>query len=168
MRATVTGSFCFFFLIASIKRSACARVVQIRTSQIRPSPILSGTVSSDRDGPMEGVLVSAKKAGSTITTTVVSDSKGHYGFPADRLAPGAYKLAIRAAGYALDGSDAITLSPGAPATADLKLKPAPITPDQVTNAEWLTSAPGPDAQTRDAELHGLSFAAADFRVEPQQ
>ena len=118
---------------------------------------------------MEGVLVSAKKAGSTITTTVVSDSKGHYGFPADRLAPGAYKLAIRAAGYALDGSDAITLSPGAPATADLKLKPAPITPDQVTNAEWLTSAPGPDelkrAMLNCTDCHSLQRI---FDVQPQQ
>ena len=38
--------------------------------------------------------------------------------------------------------------PGGPATADLKLKPAPVTSDQVTNAEWLTSAPGPDELKR--------------------
>ena len=32
------------------------------------APALSGQVSSAEEGPMEGVLVSAKKAGSTITT----------------------------------------------------------------------------------------------------
>jgi hypothetical protein len=36
---------------------------------------------------MEGVLVSAKRAGSTITVTVVSDAKGRYAFPANRLSP---------------------------------------------------------------------------------
>ena len=48
-------------------------------------PALSGTIASDREGPMEGVLVSAKKQGSTITVTVVSDAKGAYAFPAGRL-----------------------------------------------------------------------------------
>ena len=37
---------------------------------------LSGQVSSSEEGAMEGVLVSAKKEGSTITTTVVSNDKG--------------------------------------------------------------------------------------------
>src|SRR3954452_16622842 len=80
-------------------------------------PALSGTVASDREGPMEGVLVSAKKQGSTITTTVVSDAKGAYAFPADRLAPGTYQLAIRASGYALDGADNVELAVGKAATA---------------------------------------------------
>ena len=47
---------------------------------------------------MEGVLVSAKKTGSTITTTVVTDEKGHYAFPASRLQPGHYDMTIRAVG----------------------------------------------------------------------
>ena len=34
---------------------------------------LSGQVSSTEEGMMEGVLVSAKKEGSTVTTTVVSN-----------------------------------------------------------------------------------------------
>ena len=37
---------------------------------------------------MEGVLVSAKKTGSNITVTVVSDKEGRYSFPATRLEPG--------------------------------------------------------------------------------
>ena len=45
---------------------------------------LSGKVSSAEEGLMEGVLVSAKKEGSTITATVVSDAKGEFSFPADR------------------------------------------------------------------------------------
>src|ERR1700722_7254946 len=64
---------------------------------------LSGRVSSAEEGVMEGVLVSARKEGATITTTVVSDDKGEFSFPAERLGPGRYTIAIRAAGYDLDG-----------------------------------------------------------------
>jgi virginiamycin B lyase len=111
-------------------------------------PALSGKVASDREGPMEGVLVSARKQGSTITVTVVSDARGAYAFPADRLEPGSYQIAVRASGYALDGAGAADLAPGKTATADLKLKPAPVTSDQLTNTEWLVSAPGPDELKR--------------------
>src|SRR5258706_5471502 len=104
---------------------------------------LSGTVASDREGRMEGMLVSAKKQGSTITVTVVSDAKGAYAFPAGRLEPGSYKLAIRASGYALDGADTVELAAGKAATANLKLKPSPVQFEQLTNAEMLVSAPGP-------------------------
>src|SRR5882762_2917652 len=46
---------------------------------------LAGKVSSAEEGAMEGVLVSAKRASSTITITVVSDAKGQYSFPAAKL-----------------------------------------------------------------------------------
>jgi virginiamycin B lyase len=52
---------------------------------------LTGQVTSDEEGPMEGVVVSAKLDGSTITVSVYSDKQGHYSFPANRLEPGHYK-----------------------------------------------------------------------------
>ena len=64
-----------------------------------PPSIVTGVVSSDAEGPMEGVLVKAKRVGGTITITVVSDDHGRYAFPADRLKPGEYVLAVRARGY---------------------------------------------------------------------
>jgi hypothetical protein len=107
-------------------------------------PALGGKVVSDREGPMEGVLVSARKIDSTITVTVVSDGKGEYGFPASRLEPGRYTLAIRAAGYALEGAPNVDLARGQAAVADLKLIPAQPRPEQIANAEWMMSAPGSD------------------------
>jgi hypothetical protein len=53
---------------------------------------LSGQVASAEEGPMEGVLVSAKKRGSTVTVTVVSEEGGNYSFPATKLEPGQYSL----------------------------------------------------------------------------
>src|SRR5262245_1266569 len=50
-----------------------------------PSPsALSGKVNSQEEGAMEGVLVSAKRAGSPMTITVVSDASGQYSFPRER------------------------------------------------------------------------------------
>src|SRR5262245_65782656 len=122
-------------------RAAAAAVVawllmstESATAQVAP-PALSGKITSDREGSMEGVLVSAKKSNSTITVTVVSDAKGDYVFPADRLGPGRYELAIRATGYALEGSSGVDLVPGKTTKADLRLKPAPVTTDQLTNSE---------------------------------
>ena len=62
---------------------------------------LSGKVASQQEGAMEGVLVSAKRAGSTMTVTVVSDAQGRYSFPRERLTPGKYSVRIRAVGYEL-------------------------------------------------------------------
>src|ERR1700704_2807953 len=81
---------------------------------------LSGQVSSAEEGLMEGVLVSAKKDGSSVTTTVVSNDKGQYSFPADRLVPGHYNITIRAAGYNLSGPKTVDIGAGAAATADIK------------------------------------------------
>ena len=41
---------------------------------------------------MEGVVVGAKKDGSTITIDVVSDKDGHYSFRSSKLGPGQYSL----------------------------------------------------------------------------
>src|ERR1700687_2521595 len=65
------------------------------------SPALAGKVSAGQ-GALEGVLVSAKKDGSNVTVTVVSDKDGYYSFPAARLEAGPYSLRIRAVGYDLD------------------------------------------------------------------
>ena len=76
-------------------------------------PGLTGIVSSDAEGPMEGVVVSAKQMAGTITVTVISDSKGRYVFPQGRLAPGKYSLAIRAVGYdAADSPMTVTVGKG--------------------------------------------------------
>ena len=107
-----------------------------------PGIALTGQVSSKEEGPMEGVLVSAKKAGSTVTITVVSDPQGRYRFPSAKLEPGQYSLRIRAGGYELDGRAAAEVAPQKTATADLKLRKANDLASQLTNAEWIASMPG--------------------------
>jgi hypothetical protein len=57
---------------------------------------LSGRVTSQPEGAMEGVIVGAKKAGSTINVWVVSDAQGQYAFPPERLELGKYAISVRA------------------------------------------------------------------------
>lgn len=107
---------------------------------------LTGQVTSAEEGQMEGVLVSAKKAGSTITITVVSDNQGRYRFPASKLEPGQYALRIRAVGYDLDGRVTTEVAAQKTATADLKLRKTSDLASQLTNSEWLTSMTGTQQQ----------------------
>ena len=52
-----------------------------------PTPAaLAGKVSSAKEGLMEGVVVSAKKVGSTVTVSVATDDKGRFSFPAQARA----------------------------------------------------------------------------------
>ncbi len=107
---------------------------------------LTGQVTSAEEGPMEGVVVSAKKAGSTIMVSVVSDQAGRYSFPAARLDAGQYALSIRAVGYDLDGPRSADIAAGRATTADIKLRKTRNLSAQLTSSEWLTSFPGTDDQ----------------------
>jgi streptogramin lyase len=107
---------------------------------------LSGQVTSAKEGPMEGVLVSAKKKDSTITITVASDKSGHYRFPKAKLDAGSYTISIRAVGYDLDSPNTVDISAQNPATDDLKLHKTSNLAKQLTNAEWIESVPGTTEQ----------------------
>src|SRR5262249_18341652 len=89
-------------------------------AQAQSAPTLSGQGSSTEEGMMEGVLVSAKKDGSTITKTVVSNDKGQFSFAAAKLEPGHYTITVRAAGYDLIGPKTVDLA-ATGASADVKL-----------------------------------------------
>ena len=106
------------------------------------SVALTGLVTSGGDGAMEGVLVSAKKPGSTITITVASDQQGRYRFPAAKLELGRYDLNVRAVGFELGRPLAVDVAPGKTVTADLALHRTTDLARQLTNAEWLLSMPG--------------------------
>ena len=119
---------------------------QTQISTAESSSAFSGRVSSAEEGAMEGVLISAKKEGSTISFTVVSDTQGNYRFPTGRLEPGHYALKIRAGGYDLDSPSYVDLAAGKNATIDIKLRKTSNPAAQLSNAEWLMSFPGTPEQ----------------------
>ncbi len=120
----------------------------IAPAAAQTSTALTGRVSSAEEGALEGVVVSAKKAGSTVTVSVVSDGQGRFSFPSSKLGSGSYSLKIRATGYELDGPRPVEITLALPVAVDLKLrKSRDITP-QMTNAEWIASFPGTPDQKK--------------------
>src|SRR5438132_456168 len=89
---------------------------------------LAGQVTSAEEGAMEGVIVSAKKDGSTITVSVISNAQGRYSFPASRLDGGRYTLQIRAAGY-----DLATINLSSSMKHEFELKTLPRVKGRGTN-----------------------------------
>jgi virginiamycin B lyase len=125
-----------------------AFIVQAGVADAQTPAALTGQVSSAEEGNMEGVVVSAKKDGSTITVSVVTDSAGRFSFPANRLEPGKYTLKARAVGYDLPGTITADVAPGKAATSPLKLTKTRNLSAQLNNAEWLMSMPGTEEQKR--------------------
>ncbi len=109
-------------------------------------PALTGLVTSAAEGAMEGVVVTARKAGSTFTVSVTSDASGRYSFPADRLEPGPYSLTIRAIGYDLSGAATAEVAAARTAMTDLRLAKTKNLAAQLSNAEWMMSIPGTEDQ----------------------
>src|SRR3984885_10308186 len=132
-----------------VKRFLFAAVVALACCQAGAgdAQTLTGSVTSDEEGAMEGVLVSAQPAGSPITVTVVSDEHGRFRFPDGRLSAGHYALRIRAIGYELDGPQAVELGAAASDVA-LKLRKTADLAAQLTNSEWFMSMPGTPEQKR--------------------
>jgi virginiamycin B lyase len=107
---------------------------------------LTGVVSSEAEGVMEGVVVTAHKPGSIVSISVTTDAQGRYAFPENRLEPGHYDLAIRAVGYELPEATSGDVVTEKTSNVDLRLQTTRDLADQLTNAEWVMSIPGTDEQ----------------------
>src|SRR6201984_1357445 len=81
---------------------------------------LTGTVSSDAEGNMEGVVVTAKRPGSIVQVSVTTDAQGRYTFPQNPLEPGEYTISIRAVGYDIGSPTKATVESEKTAAADIK------------------------------------------------
>src|ERR1043165_3040807 len=76
------------------------------SAQAPAAPVLTGKVSSQAEGAMEGVAVTAQRDGSPMLGSVYSNAQGQYPFPGGRLEPESFSVSIGAAGYVLPGGDA--------------------------------------------------------------
>ena len=112
----------------------------------RAPAALTGQVTSEPEGAMEGVVVTARKDNSIVSTSVTSDAAGRYVFPENRLEPGRYIIAIRAIGYELGGPTTANVIAEQTAKVDLKLKKTGDLASQLSNAEWMMSIPGTEEQ----------------------
>jgi len=135
-------------LMLSITASAAVMLSHPITQPVwaQGQAALTGIVSSDAEGKMEGVVVTAKKPGSIVEVSVTTDAQGRYTFPENRLDPGEYTINIRAVGYDIDSPTKASVAPEATTTADIRLKKTKNLASQLTNAEWMMSIPGTEEQ----------------------
>jgi streptogramin lyase len=103
-----------------------------------PGGVLGGTVKGADGQAMEGVTISAKAAGSTITTSVWTDRGGQYSFPP--LPNGQYRVWAQAVGFAREAGDQ-ALASGQKASRDFTMKPVQNFVRQLSDVEWLNSLP---------------------------
>jgi len=71
--------------VLGLTATALALVFTLPTVARAENPsALTGIVSSAAEGAMEGVVVTAHKDGSIVSTSVTTDAKGRYAFPENR------------------------------------------------------------------------------------
>ena len=134
-------------LMLTLAAASAAMVAPLAIEAVRAQgpAALSGVVSSEAEGKMEGVVVTARRAKSIVQVSVTTDGEGRYSFPRERLEAGEYTLSIRAVGYDVDSPAKATVN-GKVATVDIKLKKTKNLGGQLTNAEWMMSIPGTEEQ----------------------
>src|SRR5262249_42440475 len=155
-----------WFATAALALTLSAWAATSSRAQSQSPAALIGTVSSAKEGPMEGVVVSAKRAGSTVTVSVATQDNGRFSFPAARLEPGQYALTTRAVGYDLEGPKTVEVVAGQTANVDIKLAPTKNLAKQMSNAEWFMSFPGTEQQNK-ALLNCVSCHNLDRIVRSQ-
>ena len=129
--------------VAVIGISSLAVVVWLSAGNLvaQGAAALTGVVSSQQEGEMEGVLVTVRPNGGNHTVTVVSDAQGRYSFPRTHVPPGQYAVSIRALGYDLTGANLVEVPAGETATLDLQLQPTTDLSDQLTSLDWISLFP---------------------------
>jgi virginiamycin B lyase len=103
-----------------------------------PDTGLMGTVKSSDGKPLEGVPVSAKAQGTTVTTTVYTNQNGEYYFPA--LPSGQYRISAQAVGFELTRAEKM-ISADKKIDQDFALKPFGEVWRQLSDVEWFASLP---------------------------
>ena len=99
---------------------------------------LSGVTRTGDGAALEGVAVSARAMGSTLTTTVYTDAQGEYFFP--ELDGGEYSIWAQATGYGTARAE-LALDPAHPAREDFSLHTVEDFSLQLSGSEWLAALP---------------------------
>ena len=109
---------------------------------------ITGVISSPSEGPMEGVIVSAKGKDSTITVSVITNEQGRYSFPRSKVNAGTIELKTRVTGYEQKKEIFVVLRNDIQSVKNIQLEVTKNLDLQLTNAEWMASMPGSEREKR--------------------
>src|SRR5580765_1909520 len=77
-------------LVLTLAAAAMLLAPTVHAGPARGDAALAGIVSSEAEGKMEGVVVTARRAKSIVQVSVTTDAEGRYSFPRTHLKPGQY------------------------------------------------------------------------------
>ena len=122
------------------------------------SEALGGVASSQQEGNMEGVVVSARRDGANFTVSVVSNAEGRYSFPRSHVEPGTYTVTTRAVGYDLNDPGTVEVTANQATSLDLGLQPTADLASQLSSLEWVMSMTGTTEEKDQLVYQALSCA----------
>ncbi len=134
------------FVAVGLCAALCAARI-IHGAPQQTGVLLSGTVQSGAGAKLDGVIVSARATGQTITTSVFTDENGEFYFP--RMPAGKYSIWAQAEGFEAGKSEA-SLAENA-ARQDFTLPAIQDSQEivkQMTGQEYVTSLPEDTPQHR--------------------
>ena len=134
------------FATAALAAGVIGSIPRDLNAQAQGPVALGGVVRSQAEGPMEGVVVNARREGANFTVSVVSDAQGKYSFPRTHLEPGKYAITMRAVGYDLKDPGPADVVAGKAASVDLELQKSRDLASQLSSLEWAMSIPGTTEQ----------------------
>jgi virginiamycin B lyase len=100
---------------------------------------LTGAVTGPDGAPLRGAFVQARNGTTKITVSVLSDNQGRYRI--ENLAPGDYRVSIRATGYRADPRNGLTLAADTNAAQDFKLAQSTVRWNELSYYQGLRLLP---------------------------
>ena len=131
--------------------------------------LLGGKVVSSSGQPLAGIPVRARRANSTITVNVYTNSRGDYVFPGwSDVSPGGYSLAIDLPDFE-PVRQKVTLTAGTTSRLDFTLRSRPPSIADATASEIVAALPGSNDQKhlliQCDNCHSLQFALRTGRTK---
>ena len=134
--------------VAAVGLVASFWTTPAQTQSSGGSGVIAGTIKNAAGSPIEGVIVSARSANETWTTSVYTDRQGRYDFPP--MSAGQYSMWAQYKGYDIAKADQSLTNQGR-VTRDFSLKPLTdpmLIALQADGPEWYAALPESNDQER--------------------
>ncbi len=140
----VAGTILSIGLLGFSSSAAVDMPLQATRAENAP-PSLVGTIRTSDGKPLEGVVVSARAANSTVTRSVFTDEAGEFFFPP--LDGGQYQVWAQTTGFDAARAE-VRLEPSRTVRHALTMKPLADIAFQLQGSEWLASMPNATKEQR--------------------
>jgi streptogramin lyase len=134
-----------FLALRSSPGKAASSASRSESASPMAGKMLWGSLRAADGKPLEGIVVSARNAEKTFTTSVFTDEQGNYFFPV--LDKGRYRIWAQAVGYGKEQIE-VRLDPSKDTRQDFTLRTLAGFTMQLSGAEWVQALPSDTFEDR--------------------